>query len=217
MTNTRQYWTPYLGPFSSVETFHQGAGAGTGFGQFPGLFDAGMAGAKVIETQSGAGSKQYQLCQIDSGATSATPAGAIAQGQVMYWKDRTRYQVTNDSRFSDAVILGTPAAGAAQAVSAVAGVLVTPTTGAGAALAGDFVYLQQQGQCTVLLVGGASGPGVTGDWLIPNPSATVPQAKIVAQASTPGATLIGQVLNQIPLGATTGTLSNANLQLPGIP
>jgi hypothetical protein len=220
MTNTRQYWTPYLGPFSNVETFHQGGGTPTGFGQFPALFDGGEIGTRVIATQAGLGSKQYQLCQIDSGATSSTPAGAIAQGQVMYWKDRTRYIVTNDSRFSDASINGTAGLGAAAAVSPVAGVLVTPTSGATGTVAvpGDAVYLQQQGLCTVLLVA-SGGPGVSGDWLVPNASATVPQAAIVIQANAPGAPVIGQVFNRVSGtgNPSSGTLSNAILQITGIP
>src|SRR5258708_40320318 len=101
MPNTRQYWAPFLGPFSNVETFHLGGGTAPGFGQFPSFPNAGAQGIRVIETETGVGSKEYQLCQIDSGAVAATPTGAIAQGQTMYWKSRANYLVTNDVRFSD--------------------------------------------------------------------------------------------------------------------
>ena len=38
---------------------------------------------------------------LDSGATSSTPVGAVAQGQVAFWKDQGNGIVTNDSRFCD--------------------------------------------------------------------------------------------------------------------
>jgi hypothetical protein len=46
---------------------------------------------------------QYVRVQVDSGATAATPVGAILGGQVAYWKDQTTGVdlVTNDPRFCD--------------------------------------------------------------------------------------------------------------------
>lgn len=46
----------------------------------------------------GTSNKEYQVVQIDSGATVATPTGIIARGQLLYWKDKSNYIVTNDSR-----------------------------------------------------------------------------------------------------------------------
>jgi len=45
---------------------------------------------------------EYLRVQVDSGATSSTPSGAIAAGQVAYWKNFALSLVTNDSRFCDA-------------------------------------------------------------------------------------------------------------------
>jgi hypothetical protein len=216
MPNIRQVQSPYIGPFSNVETFHQNVLGLAAMGPAA-LFHPGEAGSRVILTEAGTGTKEYQLCQIDSGAVAATPTGAIAQGQTLYWKNRALYQVTNDNRFSDAVLTGTAGGlGTAGGTSSVAGVLVTSTTSNSPAVAGDWVYLQTKGQCTTVLVG-AGGPGVTGDNIIPNNSATVPQAKIVALANTPGGTVIGRVLQPVPAGASTGTLALADLQLPEIP
>lgn len=44
--------------------------------------------------------RTFQRVKLDSGATSATPTGAVAVGQVLMWKDRAKYIVTNDSRFA---------------------------------------------------------------------------------------------------------------------
>lgn len=216
MPNIRQVQSPYIGPFSNVETFHQNLLGSNAMGPAA-LFHPGEAGGRVILTETGTGTKEYQLCQIDSGVTAATPTGVITQGQTLYWKTRSTYTVTNDNRFSDAVLTGTAGGlGTAGGTSSVAGVIVTPTTGSSPAVAGDWVYLQTKGQCTAVLVG-AGGPGVTGDNLIPNNSSTVPQAKVVAIASTPGGTVIGRVLQPVPAGATSGTLALADLQFPEIP
>lgn len=40
--------------------------------------------------------------RLDSGATSATPTGAVAKGQLAFWKDRANNLVTNDQRMCDA-------------------------------------------------------------------------------------------------------------------
>ncbi len=37
---------------------------------------------------------------LDSGATSATPIGAVAAGQVAFWRNRALNMVTNDKRFA---------------------------------------------------------------------------------------------------------------------
>lgn len=42
----------------------------------------------------------YRLIKVDSGATSATPTGAIAAGQLAFWKDKSAGLVTNDRRMA---------------------------------------------------------------------------------------------------------------------
>lgn len=213
MSNTRQYVAQWIGPFATVEAFHQGGGTAPGFGQFPVFPNAGQRGNRVIVTQSSSspGSKEYQLCQIDSGATSATPTGAIAQGQLMYWKDRSKYLVTNDVRFSDWFASGTR-----NGVNSVAGVLVTPTANAAAnlnAIPGDVVYLQTKGRCDLIL--SASTTPALGDWAVPNNSATVPQISAVtlATGTAPGDTLVGRYSST----TVTANVASVDLQLPEIP
>ncbi len=57
---------------------------------------------------------------LDSGATSANPVGAVAVGQLAFWKDRTNNIVTNDKRFA--------ALGASGAINGVAGVFALAVT-----------------------------------------------------------------------------------------
>lgn len=57
--------------------------------------------------------------RLDSGATASTPTGAVATGQLAFWKDRANNLVTNDQRFCDA------AATANGFVNRVAGVFQT--------------------------------------------------------------------------------------------
>lgn len=209
MSNIRQYLSAFLGPFKDVESFHLGGGAAPGFGQFGSMPNLGTQGNRVILSEVGPGSKEYQLCQIDSGATSATPTGAIAQGQLMYWKNRATYLVTNDVRFSDWFGGGTR-----PGVNSVAGVLVTPTANAAASLnavPGDWVFLQTKGRCNVILSAQAS-PTI-GDFAVPNNSATVPQITNVALGTAPQDTLVGRYVSS----TVTNSVASVDLQLPEIP
>lgn len=67
--------------------------------------------------------RAHARVKLDSGATSATPIGAVAAGQLAFWKDRVNNIVTNDKRFCQD--------GAAGAINAVAGVFPVAVTGGG--------------------------------------------------------------------------------------
>lgn len=60
----------------------------------------GQPGGVGLVFEAGNPSRSYQRVQLDSGATSATPAGAVAANDLLYWKDKSVYLVTNDSRFA---------------------------------------------------------------------------------------------------------------------
>jgi hypothetical protein len=72
--------------------------------------------------------KAYEIVDDDSGATSATPVGAVAANQVAFWKDRANRIVTNDNRMA----IGA----AAQCFNFVAGIFrcAVATPGAGGTL-----------------------------------------------------------------------------------
>lgn len=60
----------------------------------------GQPGGLGLVFEAGNPARSYQRVQLDSGATNATPAGAVAANDLLYWKDKSTYLVTNDSRFA---------------------------------------------------------------------------------------------------------------------
>lgn len=73
--------TLYMGPYKSVEAINVTT-----------LYKPGELGSQIQ-----LGPKAYQLVQVDSGAVAATGAGHAPQcGDLAYWKDRSKYLVTND-------------------------------------------------------------------------------------------------------------------------
>jgi hypothetical protein len=42
--------------------------------------------------------RTYQRVKLDSGATSANTVGVVAANQLAFWKDKSKYIVTNDAR-----------------------------------------------------------------------------------------------------------------------
>lgn len=71
---------------------------------------------------------------LDSGATSANPVGAVAVGQLAFWKDRAAALVTNDKRVA--------AVGPAGAINDVAGVFTVAATAGGGVTGADGNPLQ---------------------------------------------------------------------------
>jgi len=59
---------------------------------------------------------------VDSGATSSTPVGAVAAGQLAFWKSQPNNLVTNDKRFCDV--------GASGAINRVAGIFTVAASAA---------------------------------------------------------------------------------------
>lgn len=77
----------------------------------PTLYAPGELGCAFNDQNTG---RDYARFQLDSGATNATPTGAVATGQLAFWKDRAAGIITNDKRFADV--------GPSGAVNRVAGV-----------------------------------------------------------------------------------------------
>lgn len=103
----------------------------------------GQPGGLGLEHESGFPDRTYQRVQLDSGATLSTPTGAVAANQSAYWKDKSAYIVTNDSRFA---MGGAAAAGAFR------------NYGAGifrlAATAGNYIDVLKRGKNIPLKDGG---------------------------------------------------------------
>ena len=74
-------------------------------------YASGEIGCAFTDQNTGG---EYLRVYLDSGATASTPTGAVAKGQLAFWKDKTANLVTNDTRFCDV--------GASGAINRVAGV-----------------------------------------------------------------------------------------------
>lgn len=103
------------------------------------------------------GSETFQYVKLDTGATAAA-AVAPAANQVVYWKDRDDFLVTNDLAQSAASRNG------------VAGILRC------AATAGYYVFIQKGGLCSVATAG---SPAV-GDIAVPNSGSAADVTPITA-------------------------------------
>lgn len=85
MPNVNTGQSAYLGSTGSFDTYQE-ASPGYAPGDLGVRFDSN--------------DRSYQRVVLDSGATSSTPAGAVAANMLAYWKNRSTYTVTNDSRFA---------------------------------------------------------------------------------------------------------------------
>lgn len=84
------------------------------------------------------GQRHYQIVQLDSGVTSATPTGIAAINQLAFWKDRANYIVTNDRRLAE----GGAATGSY--ANKVAGRIGNAATG------GNIIHITQRGIANLL-------------------------------------------------------------------
>lgn len=197
MANIRVIQSPYIGPFSNIENVNEAPPSSTVTGVG---IHVGELGGRTELTQTGTGTKEYQKVQLDSGATSATGVGAVAAGQLAYWKDKSKYLVTND---------WTQAIGGQSANSAfrneVAGVFTNAVT------AGNYTWIQQKGNTTVLK--SVSSTGVAGYWVVGDTTASTAQVALVAAGTAPTVQPLGK---NNSVGATLTTL-NVDLDIPGIP
>lgn len=83
------------------------------------FFAPGEIGCAFNEQDTGG---SYLRAKLDSGATSATAVGAVAAGQLAFWKDQSNAIVTNDKNQCDVGPLG--------AVNRVAGIFQLAVTAA---------------------------------------------------------------------------------------
>lgn len=182
MPNTNSYQPFYVGQAASPDTYQE-----VGVGYAPG----------ELGTTGDWNDRSYQRVFLDSGATSATPAGAVAANQLAYWKNRSTYTVTNDSRmalFNDT---------ANSFRNNVAGIFRA------AVVAGSACFVLQRGrQINVKEVGSATA-GMT---LIASTSTTAADALGVAINTAPNCLTLGVVYT-----ATSGTTCVADVDIAPIP
>lgn len=141
--------------------------------------------------------RAYQVVQVDSGCTAATPAGVVAANEVAYWKNRSTYTVTNDSRFA---LLDNQASSFRNNI---AGIFRNNAT------AGNYICVLQRGrQITVK----EAGSGTGGELLISDTSTTAAQALGVAIGTAASCEPIGVIFS-----ATSGANCVADIDIANIP
>jgi hypothetical protein len=171
LPSNRVNQTFYQGTFSSPDAFNSAT-----------LYKPGELGSRFDVT-----GKSYQLVQLDSGAVAATAAGAVAAGQLAFWKDRTNYIVTNDkpqAEFGPTI---------AKAINSYAGVFQVAGT------AGNYVMVQQRGPSTNPVLT-SSGSAVAGDMLIVLSTGGPAGALVV----TSGTALVSQPIGKATAATATG-------------
>lgn len=203
MANIRVIQSPYIGPFANVEAVVESSSS-SGVG-----IHVGELGGRVELTQTGAGTKEYQKVQLDSGAVAASAAGAPTTNQVLYWKNKQTYTVTNDSRFA---IGGQITGGTAPFRNEVAGILVQPQASLTTAIGtGPYIWVQQKGNCAAVKI--ASGSPNPGDQLVADTSTTAAQGVVVAA----GTAVTVQSLGKFTTVGSSVVVAAVDLDIPGIP
>ncbi len=142
----------------------------------------------------------YQLIQLDSGATAATGTGVVADGDLAFWKDKTKYLVTNDLAQAQAA----ESSSQNSKRNMVAGVFTAAMT------AGYYGVIQQQGYNSAVKSDGG-GDFVSGDYAIAK-DGTGSDIDRVAAGTAPPNTPVG-----IVAAAESGGFTALWLNLPVVP
>lgn len=149
----------------------------------------------------------YQEVMLDSGATSATPTGVVAANQAAYWKDRSRYLVTNDYRFA---VGGQTTSGFANNV---AGVFRTAVTANATVLGyGQVCCILQQGNNIPLSTPTSLTSANFGDYVVANQSTVRANFTNAAANTAPPTEALG-----IWRGASATSVANADVNIPSAP
>ena len=140
--------------------------------------------------------RTYQKVMLDSGATSATPTGAVAAGQVAFWANRASYIVTNDARMA-------LFAGAANSyANNVAGIFRS------AVPAGNTCWVLQRGRNIPV-----KSAGLTAGMILSATSASTAADATGTAIGTPAPTQsIG-----VAIGPTVAGLTPCDVDIPNIP
>lgn len=156
----------------------------------------GQPGSLGLEFEAGNPARSYQRVQLDSGATAAAPSGVVAIGDALYWKDKSVYLVTNDSRFA---MNGSGAAGGYR--NYLAGVARL------AATAGNYIDACQRGQSIPCADGGNTF--AAGETVIVEATTTDSAFDRTAIGTYPGTLVYG-----IARGVAANGLVNVDLDIP---
>lgn len=138
--------------------------------------------------------RTYTRVVLDSGATAATATGVVAANQLAFWKDRSQYLVTNDSKQSDL--------GATNFRNSVAGIFRTAVT------AGNSCFILIRGR--KISVKGTAG--AVGDQIIANSGTNADTTNISA-----GSAFTYQILGVCAVASTDSANVTVDVDIPNIP
>lgn len=190
MPANRVNQTVYVGQFgATIENFLQVGG----------LYKPGELGSHVVDTTG----KEYQVVRLDSGCTVGVGPGLLAANQLLFWKDKVNYVVTNNVAQAQAA----ESASNNAKRNMVSGRATRAVTAAQVADTGGCFILQQiKGKANVASDGG--GDFVAGDQTIAanNTSAQVDR---MAAGTAPTNTPVGIVIT-----AEAANVTVIDLDLP---
>ncbi len=147
-----------------------------------------------------ANDRAYQKVNLDSGATSATSRGVVADGHLAYWKDKVNYLVTNDI----AQAIGAEDATQDNKRNNVAGVFVEAVD------AGNICLIQQRGNHPNVFSDGG-GDFIVGEECIPGDTTNADIDRL-AGGTAATHTVVGLVS-----AVESASRTAVDLQLPVVP
>ena len=161
----------------------------------------GQPGGLGIRFEAGFPDRAYQRVQLDSGVTSATSAGVVAANQLAYWKDKSKYIVTND-------VNQVNANNNQQALTNngfrnfVAGIFRN------AATSGNYIDILQRGRSISVKT---TGSPAVGDFLVSDTSTSAAQAATVTAGTAPTCKTIGVVV-----GPAVSNVTPCDVDIPEV-
>jgi hypothetical protein len=149
--------------------------------------------------------KTYLRVQLDSGATTGVGPGIVAVGQLAFWKDQSKFIVTNDKNQCD---LG--ASGAVNRVAGIFGVAVTAAPGVNGTDGQPKMYM-----CDLIVKAQAypiqaTGTIVAGAVALADTTASVSRAVSAATVTTAP---VSQVLGVFTTTVITNNLSPCDVNI----
>src|SRR5215471_3615370 len=161
----------------------------------------GQPGSLGIRFEATPPNRAYQRVQLDSGATASSLSGVVAANQLAYWKDKSRYLVTNDAAQANAANNIATTNNAFR--NFVAGIFRSAVT------AGNFCDILQRGQSISVKT---TGTIATGDVIVGDTSATAAQATNI----TAGGTQTALKVIGIATGPAVSNVTPVDVDIPEV-
>ncbi len=161
----------------------------------------GQPGSLGVRFEASPPDRAYQRVQLDSGATASTTVGIVAANQLAYWKDKSKYLVTNDVAQAN-VVAGQSIALNSGFRNFVAGVFRVAGT------AGSYIDILQRGRQISVKT---TGTVAAGDFLVSDTSTSAAQAVAVTAGTAPTCKTLG-----IATGPAVANVSPCDVDIPEV-